>query len=59
MTKKSARIQRLPAQAGDVQHTYADTTAAQAELGYRPEYGLEAGLRAVVDWESALVAGVR
>ena len=59
MTKKSARIKRLPAQAGDVQHTYADTTAAQAELGYRPEYGLEAGLRAVVDWESALVAGVR
>src|SRR5204862_342000 len=44
MTKKSARIKRLPAQAGDVQHTYADTTAAQAELGYRPEYGLDVGL---------------
>ena len=33
-----------PQQAGDARHTYADCSAAEAALGFRPEWQLEAGL---------------
>jgi UDP-glucose 4-epimerase len=39
-----------PAQKGDMRHTYADTSRAQAELGFSPRVGLEEGLAAEYKW---------
>ena len=35
---------------GDVRHSQADITRAQAELGYRPRTDIEEGLRRCLDW---------
>jgi nucleoside-diphosphate-sugar epimerase len=50
MTGKTARINTQPAQPGDARHTYADCSAAAADLGYHPRVTLEAGLEAMVQW---------
>ncbi len=42
---KRALINRLPAQPGDVERTWADLTRARADLGYAPAVTLEEGLR--------------
>lgn len=47
---KPARIDRQPAQAGDVEITYADISKARTMLGYAPGYSLEEGVRRFVDW---------
>ncbi len=47
---KKAIIERLPLQPGDVHQTYADTTLAEAELGYRPSTDLATGLGHFVSW---------
>jgi UDP-glucose 4-epimerase len=39
-----------PPRAGDVLHSQADTTAAAAELGYKPAFTFEQGLRLTLDW---------
>jgi UDP-glucose 4-epimerase len=36
--------------AGDVRHTWADTSAARKALGYRPAVSMHEGLTATVDW---------
>ncbi|HEU4364554.1 MAG TPA: NAD-dependent epimerase/dehydratase family protein [Candidatus Krumholzibacteria bacterium] len=41
-------------QKGDVMHTFADISAADAELGYRPAVALEAGLAREVEWVDAV-----
>jgi len=38
------------AQKGDMRHTYADTSAARADLGFAPTVGLEEGLAAEYQW---------
>lgn len=43
-------IKRVQRQYGDVTHTYADTTRAQADLGFRPRISLEEGLRKEFEW---------
>ncbi len=45
ITGKAVRIKHEGVQAGDPPHTYADTSRARAELGYRPQVSLEEGLR--------------
>jgi UDP-glucuronate 4-epimerase len=45
-----ARIERLPAQPGDVPQTWADLQKAQELLGYVPQTRLEDGLAAFVGW---------
>lgn len=42
-------LERLPAQAGDVEVTQADVSAAAALLGYRPRTPVEEGLKKFVD----------
>ncbi len=42
-----------PARAGDVKHSQADIAAAGRLLGFRPEVGLEEGLRETVAWYRA------
>jgi nucleoside-diphosphate-sugar epimerase len=46
------RIERGAAQAGDVRHTWADTTAAFAALKYAPRVTLREGLAAQVAWQA-------
>jgi UDP-glucose 4-epimerase len=44
------RITVDPAQKGDMRHTFADTSLARAELGFRPTVTLEEGLTAEYQW---------
>jgi nucleoside-diphosphate-sugar epimerase len=39
--------------AGDVRHSQADTSAAVRELGHKPEYTFEDGLRRTLEWYRA------
>jgi nucleoside-diphosphate-sugar epimerase len=39
--------------AGDVRHSQADTTSAVRDLGLRPRFSLEEGLRRTLDWYRA------
>jgi UDP-glucuronate 4-epimerase len=45
-----ARIRELPMQPGDVQRTWADVSRAESELGWRPEVGIDNGLRYFLNW---------
>jgi UDP-glucose 4-epimerase len=47
---RPVRIDHQPAQKGDMRDTYADTTRARADLGFRPSVGLEDGLRDMFVW---------
>ncbi|MFM8551579.1 MAG: NAD-dependent epimerase/dehydratase family protein [Nitrospiraceae bacterium] len=47
---KTATIQGLPDQPGDVPVTYADISKAQALLGYRPTTPVVEGVQRFVDW---------
>jgi UDP-glucose 4-epimerase len=42
-----------PQQPGDARHTAADTSRARRELGFRPAYDLESGIRKQLDWQSS------
>ena len=48
-----ARIEWLPAQAGDVPRTWADVTAARRAVGYAPRVPLAEGLARFVAWLEA------
>jgi UDP-glucuronate 4-epimerase len=48
-----ARIEWLPAQAGDVPRTWADVSAARRAIGYAPRTSLEEGLARFVTWLEA------
>jgi UDP-glucose 4-epimerase len=50
MTGRRLDVQRRPAQPGDVRHTGADGTRAEALLGYRPQVDLETGLAGQAEW---------
>ena len=52
-----AHKQLVPMQPGDVPVTYADTTALQRDLGYKPATPLEDGLRAFVKWYKRYYGG--
>ncbi|MHC4092147.1 MAG: NAD-dependent epimerase/dehydratase family protein [Planctomycetota bacterium] len=47
---RRAVIERQPRQPGDVERTFADTSLAEAELGYRPSTDLATGLKNFVAW---------
>ena len=47
---KTARIKRLPDQAGDVKRTYADISKAKEKLGYSPSTTIEEGIAKFCDW---------
>ena len=50
VTGRSAQIQRLPMQPGDVNRTYADVTRSAEDLGYRPTTRLEDGIARQWRW---------
>jgi UDP-glucose 4-epimerase len=43
-------INRLERQHGDVTHTYADTSRALNDMGFKPKVAIEEGLAAEVEW---------
>ena len=43
-------LDRLPAQPGDVEQTYADVSRARAALGYAPRVRIEEGIPRFVEW---------
>ncbi len=47
---KRALIEHLPAQAGDVDRTYADISKARKMLDYRPQTDIRKGLERFVQW---------
>jgi UDP-glucose 4-epimerase len=47
---KPLNIRREPVQKGDMRDTFADTTLARADLGFRPAVTLEQGLEAEYRW---------
>jgi nucleoside-diphosphate-sugar epimerase len=50
------RIVREDAQKGDMRDTYADTSLARKDLGFRPEVSLEDGIQAEYRWLSSTPA---
>lgn len=48
-----AQINRLPAQPGDVERTYADITRAREILGYHPSTPFEEGIEQFIRWLKA------
>jgi len=45
-----ATLDHRPERAGDMVHTFADTTRAQELLGWQPGWTIEDGLRSFLDW---------
>ena len=54
VTGRPLHIARGPAQKGDMRDTYADTSLARADLGFRPTVSLADGLAAEYRWLSRL-----
>jgi UDP-glucose 4-epimerase len=50
ISARPLRIQREETQKGDMRDTFADTTAARADLGFQPRVPLEEGLAREWDW---------
>jgi nucleoside-diphosphate-sugar epimerase len=50
VTGRTPRLAVDPAQKGDMRHTYADTSLAQADLGFKPSVGLDEGIAAEYAW---------
>ena len=47
---KTAIINPLPNQPGDVPITYADISLARQELEYNPQVGIEDGIEKFIEW---------
>jgi UDP-glucuronate 4-epimerase len=47
---RSAQLQLLPMQPGDMAATQADTTRLEGAIGYRPTTTVDQGIRRFVDW---------
>jgi nucleoside-diphosphate-sugar epimerase len=54
-----AVVQYGPPRRGDVRHSLADISAAQAAFGYQPSVGLEEGLREYMDWSKRVLVASR
>jgi UDP-glucuronate 4-epimerase len=47
---KKAQKNMLPMQPGDVPSTYADITALEKELGYKPKVDVKEGIEKFIKW---------
>jgi nucleoside-diphosphate-sugar epimerase len=53
---KHLDVRREPAQKGDMRDTFADTTLAHTDLGFRPQVTLEQGVEAEYRWLASITA---
>jgi nucleoside-diphosphate-sugar epimerase len=53
---KRLDVRREPVQKGDMRDTFADTTLAQTDLGFRPQVTLEQGVEAEYRWLASITA---
>jgi UDP-glucose 4-epimerase len=53
---RAVTVERHPPQKGDMRDTYADTSLANADLGFAPRVSLEAGLESEYRWLSTTPA---
>ncbi len=58
VTNRTVDVRYKDAQKGDVMHTFADISAAESALGYRPSVGLEEGLAQEAEWVGAIMRRV-
>jgi UDP-glucose 4-epimerase len=56
LTEYAGEVEYAPARTGDVKHSLADISRAQAQLGYRPLVDFREGLRRTVAWYRSMVA---
>ena len=49
-TGRRIEVRREPTQKGDMRDTFADTSAARADLGWAPKTSLADGINAEVRW---------
>jgi UDP-glucose 4-epimerase len=54
VTGRPLRVEREAAQKGDMRDTFADTTAARTDLGFRSTVDLEQGLQREWTWVQSL-----
>jgi UDP-glucuronate 4-epimerase len=54
---RSARLEMLPMQPGDVAETYADISAIRNDLGFEPTTSIEEGIPRFVEWYRAYSGG--
>ena len=47
---KTTEKELLPLQPGDVEHTYADVSSLEKDIGYSPNTSIEQGLQLFADW---------
>ena len=50
---KKAQMNMMPMQPGDVKATWADTSALERDIGYRPSTNLNKGIEKFVAWYRA------
>lgn len=55
LTGRPLTIKRLPAEKGDMRDTFADSSRAEADLGFAPTHSLEEGLQAECEWLARLL----
>lgn len=55
LTGRPLDIRKLPAEKGDMRDTFADSSRAQADLGFSPSHSLRDGLAAEVAWLARLL----
>ncbi len=53
---RKAECELLPMQPGDVPETYADVTALEAAVGFKPKTPIEEGIRKFVHWYDAYMS---
>jgi nucleoside-diphosphate-sugar epimerase len=55
LTGRTLDVHRLPAEKGDMRDTFADSSRAQADLGFSPSHSLEDGLKSECAWLARLL----
>jgi UDP-glucose 4-epimerase len=50
LTSYTGKPKHGPERGGDIKHSLADISKAEAGLGYKPKVDFEEGLRRTVDW---------
>jgi UDP-glucose 4-epimerase len=50
LTSSSSEIIHVEPRPGDVRHSLADITRARKELGFKPRFSLEEGLKKTIEW---------